>query len=99
MALDPQTQTQVLAAVHHALTAMRTAALYISHDLPTMAGLADYLLVLRHGQVVESDQAAPLLADPQHPYTRQLFQAQAPTRTKLPSPAAQPAPCRLKAYR
>lgn len=80
-ALDPDTQAQVLTAIRTALRATETAALYISHDLPTVASLADHLLVLRHGHGIESGPAAQLLAAPQAAYTRSLLDTRPAPRT------------------
>lgn len=87
-ALDPDTQNQVLEAIRTALRATDTAALYISHDLSTVASLADHLLVLRHGHSVESGPASRLLSAPQAAYTRSLLDTRPPPRAVLPAPQA-----------
>jgi peptide/nickel transport system ATP-binding protein len=73
-ALDVTVQAQILA-----LLAQRRAAgtglLLISHDLAVVAQVADRVLVLRDGEVVEQGPTAAVLSDPQHPYTRQLLAA------------------------
>jgi peptide/nickel transport system ATP-binding protein/oligopeptide transport system ATP-binding protein len=54
----------------HALT-----YLHISHDLQLVANLADEIAVMHEGKVVEQQPAAQLLAEPRHPYTRDLLLA------------------------
>lgn len=62
--------------------------LLISHDLAVVARLADRVLVMRDGRVVETGPAERVLGSPEHPYTRQLVAA-IPKGT--PRPAAAPA--------
>jgi len=50
-----------------------TAALYITHDLAVVAQLADRIMVLRHGRVVEEGPTAELIAHPREDYTRRLL--------------------------
>ncbi|MEM8717657.1 MAG: phosphonate C-P lyase system protein PhnK, partial [Cyanobacteria bacterium P01_G01_bin.4] len=45
------------------------------HDIGVVRLLAHQLLVMRHGQVVESGLTDQVLDDPQHPYTQQLVSA------------------------
>jgi len=45
---------------------------YITHDLSTAHRIADHLIILRHGRVVEAGDPRALIADPKHPYTRLL---------------------------
>ena len=47
--------------------------LLITHDLATLGGLADRVVVLYRGQVVESKPTAELFTNPEHPYTRLLL--------------------------
>ncbi len=75
-ALDVTTQLDVLAAIRHAVKKTATAALYISHDIAVVAQIADSLLVLRQGKVVESGSTADLLRSPTHAYTQALINAQ-----------------------
>ena len=49
--------------------------LFISHSLATVASIADRIAVLYAGRVVETAPTATLFADPHHPYTRALLQA------------------------
>ncbi|SMY12317.1 dipeptide ABC transporter ATP-binding protein [Brevibacterium jeotgali] len=73
-ALDATVQAQVLE-----LLAQRRAAgqslILISHDLAVVAELADEVLVMRAGEVVEQGSPEQILSTPSHPYTRALIQA------------------------
>jgi microcin C transport system ATP-binding protein len=49
--------------------------LFISHDLRVVRALADEIMVMQAGKVVEHRQAEPLFTHPEHPYTRALISA------------------------
>jgi ABC-type dipeptide/oligopeptide/nickel transport system ATPase component len=49
--------------------------LFISHDLPTVAAICHRLAILHTGEIVECGPVRQMLANPQHPYTRQLIAA------------------------
>ena len=72
-ALDVTTQIEVLAAIKDAIKALNSAAIYITHDLAVVAQVADRIMVLRHGHLVEQGAARELLANPQEDYTRALL--------------------------
>ena len=72
-ALDVTTQIEVLAAIKEVTKQRNTAAIYISHDLAVVAQLADRIMVLRYGDLVEEGVARKLLDDPKKEYTRQLL--------------------------
>lgn len=71
-ALDVTTQLDVLAAIKHAITQTGVAALYITHDLAVVAQVADDIMVLRHGKMVEIGPAAQIISAPAQDYTRAL---------------------------
>ena len=71
-ALDVTTQVEVLAAFRKLIREHRTAALYISHDLAVVAQIADRIMVLRRGKMVEQGHATQILQQPQMDYTRML---------------------------
>lgn len=73
-ALDATVQAQIL-ELFRQIKARGAALLIISHDLAVVAQLADEVVVLRHGEVVEQGPTAQVLSSPAHPYTRALLAA------------------------
>ncbi|MHC8319102.1 dipeptide ABC transporter ATP-binding protein [Pseudomonas sp. LB3P31] len=73
-ALDATVQAQILQVLQE-IKARGDSLLIISHDLAVVAQLADEVLVLRHGEVVEQGPMDQVLRNPQHPYTRSLLDA------------------------
>ncbi|WP_221938879.1 ABC transporter ATP-binding protein [Mycobacterium sp. KBS0706] len=73
-ALDVTVQRQILELLEQRQRAGHTLLL-ISHDLAVVSRLADRVLVMRDGEVVEQGRTADLLTAPAHPYTRQLLDA------------------------
>ena len=73
-ALDMTVQKQILELLHQRRAA-GDALLLISHDLALVGQLADRVLVMKAGRVVEEGPAHEVLAAPNHPYTRLLLQA------------------------
>ncbi|MFI5843997.1 ATP-binding cassette domain-containing protein [Catenuloplanes sp. NPDC051500] len=71
-ALDVTVQAEILDLLDGLVRARGMALLFITHDLPVAARIADHLLVLRDGRVVESGPAAAVIASPAHEYTRTL---------------------------
>src|SRR6202161_2162324 len=74
-ALDMLIQSQMVDLFRDLQKRRTLTYLFISHDLRVVAALASRLLVMRHGKVVESGDAASLFASPQTDYTRALFAA------------------------
>ena len=72
-ALDVTTQIEVLAAIKEVVKEFNTAAIYITHDLAVVAQMADRIMVLRWGDLIEEGDAREMLANPQDPYTRDLL--------------------------
>lgn len=72
-ALDVTTQIEVLAAMKEVVHQFNTAAIYITHDLAVVAQMADRIMVLRHGHLIEEGIGRKILADPKEDYTRQLI--------------------------
>ncbi len=76
-ALDVTTQIEVLAAIKDIVRQFNTAAIYISHDLAVVAQMADRVMVLRYGELVEEASTRRMLSDPQQPYTKSLWAVRA----------------------
>jgi len=71
-ALDVTTQIDVLASIKEAIHATNVAALYITHDLAVVAQVADDIMVLRHGKLVEYGDTRQIIKEPREQYTSQL---------------------------
>ena len=74
-ALDVSVQAQVLALLDDVRKRFDLAMLFITHDLRVAAQVCDRVAVMYKGEVVEYDKAAEVFTDPQHGYTRALFDA------------------------
>jgi peptide/nickel transport system ATP-binding protein len=83
-ALDVTTQAQILALIRDLQQRKKTAVLFITHDFGVVAEIADRVAVMQHGSVVEQGDAASVLNNPQHPYTRQLIAAVPPLTAPPP---------------
>lgn len=71
-ALDVTTQIDVLAAIKDAIRDTNVAALYITHDLAVVAQVADQIMVLRHGKLVEWGETQQIIKEPRQSYTNAL---------------------------
>ncbi|MBL8691531.1 MAG: ABC transporter ATP-binding protein [Rhodospirillaceae bacterium] len=104
-ALDVTIQAQILALMRKLRDETGAAILMITHDLGVIAQMADRVVVMYAGQVVEEGTVSELFARPLHPYTRLLMRSIPLARKKLkrletiagttPSPASFPAGCRF----
>ena len=74
-ALDVTVQAQILDLMRSLQQEMGMAILLISHDLGVIADLAEQVVVMYAGKVVEQGTAEDLFYNPQHPYTRGLLRA------------------------
>ncbi|MEE4452909.1 ABC transporter ATP-binding protein [Novosphingobium resinovorum] len=99
-ALDATVQARIL-DLFEEIRAAGSSLLLISHDLGVVSRLADEVLVMHQGRVVEQGPIAQILAAPRHPYTRSLLDARPglqPARTRLgpgrpgPVPVSGPVP-------
>jgi ABC-type glutathione transport system ATPase component len=72
-ALDATTRSRILDLLVHLRARVGVGILLITHDLATLGGLADRVVVLYRGHIVESGTTAELFTAPQHPYTRLLL--------------------------
>lgn len=74
-ALDVTTQAQILKLIKDIQSAMHMAVMFITHDFGVVADIADRVLVMEKGLVVEQGAAQEILNRPQHPYTKRLIAA------------------------
>lgn len=72
-ALDVTTQIEVLAAIRDIVEQFNTAAIYITHDLAVVAQMADRIMVMRHGDLVEESDTRSMLSNPREDYTKTLW--------------------------
>ncbi|MDB5521556.1 MAG: microcin transporter ATP-binding protein [Tardiphaga sp.] len=86
-ALDVTTQAQILKLVRDLQRRRNMAVMFITHDFGVVADIADRVVVLRHGLVVERGTVIEVLKNPQHDYTKALLAAvpsiQPPIRAPL----------------
>jgi peptide/nickel transport system ATP-binding protein/oligopeptide transport system ATP-binding protein len=104
-ALDVTIQAQILDLLQDLQDRLGMAVLIITHDLGVIAEVADKVLVMYAGKIVESASAPDLFADPQHPYTIGLLGSiprldavrdrLATIEGSVPSPDRQPRGCRF----
>lgn len=74
-ALDVATQARFLASLRQLCKTQGVAAVYVSHDLGVVKSLADRVMVLYAGRVVECAETAQLFSQPSHPYSQRLVAA------------------------
>ena len=68
-ALDVTIQAQVLDLLRHLKDKINSSIMFITHDLGVIAEMADYVVVMYAGRVVEKGTAQEIFANPAHPYT------------------------------
>ena len=87
-AIDVTTQAQVLALLKDLQRKYGTAIIFITHDLGVIAQMADHVVVMYLGRVMEQGPVDDIFHAPQHPYTRALLRSipslHGTMRTKLP---------------
>ena len=79
-ALDVTVQRAILDLLQELRDARGIGVLFVTHDLDVVKDIADHVVVMRHGEVVESGTCADVMTRPSHPYTQELLAA-------MPSPA------------
>ncbi|MEP6720117.1 MAG: ATP-binding cassette domain-containing protein [Variovorax sp.] len=86
-ALDVSVRAQILKLMAELQRQNNLAYLFITHDLGVVRAMADRVMVMTGGKVVETGTADAVLDTPQHPYTRKLLAA-----TPVPDPRRQQLP-------
>jgi peptide/nickel transport system ATP-binding protein len=104
-ALDVTIQAQILSLIGNLQAETGTSMILITHDLGVVAEVADEVMVMYAGQVVESGSVKTLFDDPQHPYTIGLMGSMpsigpregrlATINGRVPTPAEMPGGCRF----
>ncbi|MBD3665126.1 ABC transporter ATP-binding protein [Sulfitobacter sp. TSTF-M16] len=89
-ALDVTTQAQILDLLKRLAREDGMGLLMITHDLAVVADMADRIVVMRRGDVVEEGQTDQLLRNMQHPYTKMLFAASSHQVTLPVAPKPEP---------
>lgn len=74
-ALDVTIQAQILRLIADLQKRRNVAVIFITHDLAVVSEVADHVLVMEKGKMVESGTTAELFANPKEPYTRKLIAA------------------------
>jgi oligopeptide/dipeptide ABC transporter ATP-binding protein len=102
-ALDVSIQAQILELFQRLKQELGLAMLFISHDLPVVRHIADRVVVMYLGRLMEEGRAADIFAQPAHPYTRALLSATPRLKGgkgprivlpgEPPSPSAPPSGC------
>ena len=82
-ALDVTVQQSILALLRQLQEAEQMSTIFISHDLGVIAEVADEVLVMYKGNVVESGSVLDIFENPQHPYTKGLLACRPPLDKKL----------------
>jgi len=83
-ALDVSVRAQILKLMFDLQREKKLAYLFITHDLGVVRAMADRVMVMHHGRVVESGTADAVLNAPRHAYTQRLLAA-----TPVPDPSRQ----------
>ncbi|HTE61176.1 MAG TPA: ATP-binding cassette domain-containing protein [Solirubrobacteraceae bacterium] len=76
--LDPSVQATVLSLIERAIDRVGAGTVLVTHDLGVVALLADRVVVMHHGEIVEEGVTDGVLEDPRHPYTRSLVASRLP---------------------
>jgi peptide/nickel transport system ATP-binding protein len=73
--VDANLRLQILEIIERVRSELGISLLYISHDLSTVYQIANDIIVLNHGEVVERGSARDVIANPTHAYTRLLIES------------------------
>jgi peptide/nickel transport system ATP-binding protein len=96
-ALDVTVQAEIVNLIKTMQRDRRMTVIWVTHDLALLARLADRVIVMYRGQVVEQADIAALFRAPQHPHTRELVASLRLRGRTAPGPAALAAPVLLAA--
>lgn len=77
-ALDPSVRERVLQLLLRLQRERRLTMIFVSHDLDVVGAVADDVLVMQDGVIVEQGAVADVFASPQHPFTQELLEANGP---------------------
>ena len=80
-ALDVTIQAQILKLIAELQSKRNIGVIFISHDLAVVADIADTIVVMKQGEIVETGNREGIFRNAQHPYTRKLLAA-IPTDSK-----------------
>ncbi len=95
-ALDVTTQAEILSLLQRLVAEEGMALMLITHDLAVAASLADRIMVMHEGKVVEQAPTATLLKERAHPHTQLLFEATDHRINRPARPTASEARARLR---
>ncbi len=84
-ALDNVTEAAVLDLLKSVRDRFRLALVFITHNPALLSGLADRVLVMRHGRIIEAGASPQIFRKPSHPYTRELLRSMPPMPAALRS--------------
>lgn len=82
-ALDVTVQAAILDLIEELKTETGAAVLFISHDLGVVRGLAQRVMVMQHGRIVEQGETQAVFEQPAHPYTQGLLACRPPVKQAL----------------
>lgn len=87
-ALDVTIQAEILVLIKTLQKRLKNSVLFITHDLGVVAQIAERVVVMYNGQVMEIGSVRQVLKDPQHAYTKHLLSAMPGTHITVDHPAA-----------
>jgi peptide/nickel transport system ATP-binding protein len=74
-ALDVSVAASVLEMLMRLVDENQTAMIFVTHNLAVVSSITDRIVVMKEGLVVEEGKTTSVIAQPQHPYTRELLAA------------------------